>query len=150
MSHWYHPPCFHNPNNIWWRIRTMKPLIMKFSPFPYSLSLRSKYSPQNFASNTSSCPVPLKSSLGQAPLIGLKDITCRSTYMTRPLRVHFILSVQIEYKKQMKAVTTLSLKLFSVQFEIKRTENSLLNTHLLSVLRSTTRQLTERAISRKY
>jgi hypothetical protein len=39
-----HPPRFHYPNNIWWRVQIMKILIMPFSPAScYFIRFKSKY-----------------------------------------------------------------------------------------------------------
>jgi hypothetical protein len=49
MLHASHPPWFHNPNNIWWRVRIMKLFVMQISPAScHCLLLRSKHSPRNF------------------------------------------------------------------------------------------------------
>jgi hypothetical protein len=43
----HHPWC-HQPNNMWWRIQIMEPIIMQFSPAScHLICLWSKYSTQH-------------------------------------------------------------------------------------------------------
>jgi hypothetical protein len=47
MSRPPHPPWFNHPNNIRWRIQTVKSIIMQFSARSVFLPFRSKYLPQH-------------------------------------------------------------------------------------------------------
>jgi hypothetical protein len=48
MPHASHPPWFHDPNNIWWRLWVVKLLTVQSSPAScHFLPLTPKYSPQH-------------------------------------------------------------------------------------------------------
>jgi hypothetical protein len=47
MSRPPHPPWFHHPNNIRWRIQAMKFIIVQFYSWSIFLPFRSKYPPQH-------------------------------------------------------------------------------------------------------